>query len=52
MSFAMTAINVGFNQVFLSAWLRGWPIGFCVALPLAYFMPPLIQKALRKAGLK
>jgi hypothetical protein len=48
MSFAMTAINVGFNEQFAPAFLSGWGIGFIVSLPLSFFLPPSIQKIMQK----
>ena len=44
MSLVMTIVNVGFVNYFFMAWLRSWMIGFLVALPLAFILPPLIQK--------
>lgn len=52
MSFIMAVINVGVGSLLVSAWIRGWGIGFIVALPLAYILPPFIQKLLRNRGLK
>ncbi|MDR1329150.1 MAG: DUF2798 domain-containing protein, partial [Oscillospiraceae bacterium] len=51
MSFAMAAINVGFNAGFTPAWLSGWGIGFVVSLPFSFFVPPLIQKIMKKFGI-
>jgi hypothetical protein len=51
MSLAMAAINVGMNAHFLAAWLSGWGIGFVVSLPFSFFVPPLIQKAMRKLNI-
>jgi hypothetical protein len=51
MSFAMAAINVGPGDGFVPAWLSGWAIGFVVSLPFSFFIPPLIQQAMRKFGI-
>ena len=44
MSFVLTAINQGINANFISKWLTGFGISFFIALPLAMFVIPLIQK--------
>ena len=44
MSFVMTALNVGLFNLTLNIWSRSWLIGFVVALPLAFILPPSIQK--------
>ncbi len=36
MSFAMTAINVGFVPDFLRLWFEGFGIGFVVATPVSF----------------
>jgi hypothetical protein len=51
MSLAMAAINVGLNSHFWAAWLSGWGIGFLVSLPFSFFVPPLIQMAMKKLNL-
>ena len=51
MSFVMTAANAGFVDRFLMIWMRSWAIGFIVALPLAFILPPMIQKAAAKLEL-
>jgi hypothetical protein len=51
MSLAMAAINVGLNIHFWKAWLSGWGIGFVVSLPFSFFVPPLIQKLMKKWGI-
>ena len=52
MAFIMAFINVGASQALVFAWLKGWGIGLCVTFPLSYFLPPWIQKALRRLGFK
>ncbi|MGD9238680.1 MAG: DUF2798 domain-containing protein [Desulfobacterales bacterium] len=44
MSFTMTAINVGFAEYFLYAWLRSWLVGLLVGFPTAAVIVPLAQK--------
>ena len=51
MSFVMTAVNVGFTDHFPIAWSRSWAIGFIVALPLVFILPPSIQKIGSKLNL-
>jgi hypothetical protein len=51
MSLAMAAINVGLTDHFLAAWLSGWGIGFLVSLPFSFFVPPLIQKIMKKLNI-
>ncbi|MDR1247408.1 MAG: DUF2798 domain-containing protein [Clostridiales Family XIII bacterium] len=51
MSVAMAAINVGLNSHFWAAWLSGWGIGFIVSLPFSFFIPPLIQKVMKKLNI-
>jgi hypothetical protein len=52
MSFVMVAVNVGFVPAFPLAWLKGWAIGYMVSVPLSYFLPPRIQKLLKKKGVR
>ena len=51
MSLVMTLVNVGPANFVLVMWLRSWLIGFIVALPLAFFLPPAIQKIATKLEL-
>lgn len=44
MSFVLTAINQGIKAKFISKWLTGFGISFVIALPMAMFAIPLIQK--------
>ena len=51
MSFTMTAINVGFAEYFLYAWLRSWLVGLLVGFPTAAVIVPLAQKVvIRRDG--
>lgn len=43
-SFILVSINVGYNSIFLQAWLRNWGLAFLIAFIGAYFFPPVIQK--------
>lgn len=43
-SFILVSINWGYNQAFLSRWLKIWSQAFVCALFGAYFFPILIQK--------
>jgi hypothetical protein len=40
----MVAINMGFTEGFIRAWLIGSGIGFLVALPIAFVVPMLVEK--------
>jgi hypothetical protein len=40
----MVAINNGFNENFIKAWLIGSGIGFLVALPISFLVPVLVEK--------
>lgn len=44
MSFALTAINIGFNENFISAWLKSFGISFLVSVPISFLIVPRIQK--------
>jgi hypothetical protein len=48
MAFVMTVINIGFGGNFLVLWLKGWGIGFVVSLPLSFFLPPFLQKIIKR----
>ncbi len=43
MTFTMTTINVGWTPGFLDAFVRGWLIGFVVALPTSLLVIPLAK---------
>jgi hypothetical protein len=42
-SFALIAINMGFGDKFLSAWLRSWAISYVLAVIAMLFIAPQIQ---------
>jgi hypothetical protein len=44
MSGIMTLVNIGPVSYFFKAWAKSYFIGFCVAMPVAYFIAPLVQK--------
>ena len=44
MSFALTAINLGFPTDFIQRWLRSWVIAFPVAFVAAFAIVPPIRK--------
>jgi hypothetical protein len=48
MAFVMTAVNVGFGSNFVAAWLTGAGVGFVVSLPLSFFLPPFLQKIMKR----
>ena len=47
MSFVMVLINIGFVEDLFFIFLRRWPIGFAVALPLSFILPPFVQKLIK-----
>ncbi|MEM8860884.1 MAG: DUF2798 domain-containing protein [Chloroflexota bacterium] len=44
MSFALTAINVGFSADFLLIWLRACGLAFVVAVPVALAAGPIANR--------
>lgn len=42
-SFALIAINKGFNDKFLAVWLRSWAISYVLAFLSILFISPRIQ---------
>jgi hypothetical protein len=48
MAFVMAVVNVGLGSNFVAAWLSGAGVGFVVSLPLSFFLPPLLQKIMKR----
>lgn len=48
MSFVMTAVNVGFSDHFIQAFLRSALIGICVSMPIAFIAVPRVRKLVSK----
>ncbi len=46
-SFILVAINTGFNNEFMTSWLRSWFIAYVLAIPSLLFLPPYIRKKLK-----
>lgn len=44
MSFALTAINVGLTENFVSLWLRACLVAFVVAVPISLFAGPVANR--------
>ncbi|WP_311135974.1 DUF2798 domain-containing protein [Acetobacterium malicum] len=44
LSFALTAINVGFNEVFLMAWISGIPVSGIAVYLVSILITPLVGK--------
>lgn len=44
MSFAMTFINAGFTSGFWAKWGRAYLVGYCVALPTAFVVVPVLRR--------
>jgi hypothetical protein len=45
MTFVVSAVNLGFGDRFLGAWMRTWAIASATAFPLILVLGPLIRKA-------
>jgi hypothetical protein len=43
-TFIITAVNIGFGEQFLSRWSRALLVAYCVAVPLLYFVAPLVRR--------
>jgi len=48
MTFTMTTINSGWTAEFLQRFLKGWTIGFAVALPTSLLVIPLARIILKR----
>jgi hypothetical protein len=44
MAFFMTLINVGFNNIFLQAFLKSLVVGIIVSAPIAFIVIPYVRK--------
>ncbi|MBV7388378.1 DUF2798 domain-containing protein [Pasteurellaceae bacterium TAE3-ERU1] len=51
-SFAMLAIQAGFQPHFIAHWLNAWLIAFCVALPAVWVVPGFVKRVLDKAPIE
>ena len=47
-TFTMTTINIGWNEVFFTKFLNGWVIAFCVAFPISIVMIPVARRIASK----
>jgi len=47
-SFIGTYMNFGFDNSFVSLWLKAWGIAFISALPVALLLAPVIKKFVAK----
>jgi hypothetical protein len=43
-SFVLTLINAGLRSDFLFVWIRGFTIGFIVALPISLIVVPIMRR--------
>ncbi|MNX35175.1 hypothetical protein D3C86_654320 [compost metagenome] len=43
-SFSLIAINLGFTDTFLNAWLKSWGIAYVLVIPAILLIGPLVQK--------
>lgn len=43
-SFVMTIINVGFNEILMFAFLKSLSISLCVAVPTSFLLMPVVGK--------
>jgi hypothetical protein len=48
MTFTMVSVQVGWSSDFAMRFLRGWLVGFAVALPTSLLAMPLIRKLVKK----
>jgi hypothetical protein len=48
MSFFMVAMNLGFTEHFLFAWLRSWGLGFLIGFPTAALVVPVARRIVAK----
>lgn len=46
-SFALVAVNAGFNNNFIFIWLRSWLIAFVIAFVSLLFVAPIVRKKLK-----
>lgn len=42
-SFVILAVNLGFSNGFVAAWLRSWAIAYVIVIPAILLIGPLIQ---------
>ena len=42
-SFVLIAINVGFNEKFVTYWLRSWLVSYLLVVPSMLFIAPKVQ---------
>jgi hypothetical protein len=42
-SFVLIAINVGFNDKFITFWLRSWLVSYLLVVPSMLFIAPRVQ---------
>ena len=42
-SFTLIAVNIGFGNKFITAWLRSWSISYVLAVAAMLFIAPKIQ---------
>jgi hypothetical protein len=43
-SFTLISVNIGFNERFLSIWMRSWGIAYLCVIPAILIIGPPIQK--------
>ncbi len=48
MSFALTAINIGFSEYFVLVWLQSFLLSFVLALPTALIVSPFVRHITEK----
>lgn len=47
-SFALLALNLGFSETFVRAWLRSWGIGYVVVVPAILLVGPPLQAQINR----
>jgi hypothetical protein len=48
MTFVVSAVNIGFTEQLVAAWMRTWAIASAAAFPLILILGPLIKKIVGK----
>ncbi|KXX70859.1 DUF2798 domain-containing protein [Flammeovirga sp. SJP92] len=45
-SFTIVSINIGFNELFLTIWIRSWMTAYALVIPTILFVAPAVQKVI------
>ncbi len=47
-SFSLISINLGFNDNFLTIWLKSWAMAYVIVIPAILIIGPRVQKLIDK----